>query len=318
MTMEIQNVAVIGAGTMGHALALVHALVGCRTTLYDRDPSVVARATDLIAAACATLAEAGTITGEEARNAQDRIATVDNLADAVDAADLVVEAVVEKPEVKRAVFQDIDRHAPARAVIASNTSYLDIFPLIPDARQPYAAVAHWYTPPYIIDLVDLAPGPRTSAEVIPGLHAFYERLGKAPLIFDRLVPGYIANRLQAALNLECLRMIGEGWASASDIDFAIQHGLVDRLAVLGHMRKMDYTGLEMVRDGIAGRTYQPPENTGATPVLDKMIGMGRSGVRAGAGFYDYGDTTAEVLFRERDLQLLRLKAHLKSFKGDDQ
>ena len=197
-------------------------------------------------------------------------------------------------------------------------SYLDIFPLIPQARQPRAAVAHWYTPPYIVDLVDLAPGPRTNPEVMPALKELYEGFGKAPLVFTHLVPGYIANRLQAALNLECLRMIGEFGISAEDIDFSIRHGLVERLAVLGHMRKMDYTGLEMVRNGIAGRTYQPPVNTGESPVLDRLIEAGRSGVRSGAGFYDYGGTAAEDLFHERDLRLLQLKTQLQKSMGEEQ
>ncbi|TDK50686.1 3-hydroxyacyl-CoA dehydrogenase family protein [Antarcticimicrobium luteum] len=314
--MTLETTAVIGAGTMGHALALVHALGGCRVRLHDSNPEVLAAAPDLIRAALATLEEAGSLSGAEGRAALDRISLSDTLAEAVAGADLVVEAVVEKPEVKRAVFARIDAHAPPTAILASNTSYLDVFPLIPVARQARAAVAHWYTPPYIVDLVDLAPGPQTAPEVIEDLRALYTGFGKMPVVFDRLVPGYIANRLQAALNLESLRMIDEGWVSAQDIDRSIQHGLVHRLAVLGHMKKMDYTGLEMVRNGIAGRRYQPPGNNGETPVLDRLIAAGRSGVRAGAGFYDYGDTPAEELFRDRDLQLLRLKAHLQNLKGE--
>ena len=318
--MTLETTAVIGAGTMGHALALVHALGGCQVALHDSVPEVLARAPDLIRAACATLQEAQTITAEEARAAIGRIRYVATLADAVAPANLVVEAVVEKPEVKRTVFAEIDAHAPRDAILASNTSYLDIFPLVPTARLARTAIAHWYTPPYIIDLVDLAPGPETDPEVIEELRSLYQRFGKAPLVFDRLIPGYIANRLQAALNLECLRLIDEGGVTAQDIDLSIRHGLVHRLAVLGHMKKMDYTGLEMVRNGIAGRTYQPPANTGDSPVLDRLIATGRSGVRAGAGFYDYGDTPVEELFRDRDLRLLKLKAQLKENErgSDDQ
>lgn len=316
--MTIETTAVIGAGTMGHALALVHALGGCTVTLHDRNAEVLAGAPALIRAACDTLMEAGSITGEQAHAAIDRIVCSDSLAQAVEPADLVVEAVVEKPEVKQAVFAQIHAHAPRQAILASNTSYLDVFPLIPAARQPRAAVAHWYTPPYIVDLVDLAPGPETDPDVIDTLRALYAGFGKAPLVFDRLIPGYIANRLQAALNLECLRLIDEGGVTAQDIDLSIRHGLIHRLAVLGHMKKMDYTGLEMVRNGIAGRTYQPPENTGETPVLDRLIAAGRSGVLAGAGFYDYGDTSAEALFRDRDLRLLRLKAQLQNLTGESE
>ncbi|MDV4145283.1 3-hydroxyacyl-CoA dehydrogenase family protein [Shimia sp. FJ5] len=315
--MAIERVAVLGAGTMGYALALVHALGGCHVTLYDHAPEILARAPSLIQTALATLQEAGTESAVSAKAAVERIAYADTLAAAVEAADLVVEAVIEDPEIKRAVFAQVDAHAPAAAILASNTSYLDVFPLIPNARQSRATVAHWYTPPYIVDLVDLAPGPDTDRQVITELRTLYAGFGKVPVVFDTLVPGYVANRLQAALNLECLRMIEEGWATPETIDLSIQHGLVHRLAVLGHMRKMDFTGLVMVRNGIAGRSYQPPENTGETPVLDRLIAAGRSGVRAGAGFFDYGDAPVETLFHERDLKLLRLKALFADLKEED-
>ncbi len=159
--MAIETVAVIGAGTMGHALALVHALGGCRVALHDNSAPVLARAPDLIRAALATLEEAGSLTRARGKDAFARITPVDTLQEAVASADMVVEAVVEKPKIKRLVYAEIDRHAPPGAILASNTSYLDVFPLIPDARQTRAAVAHWYTPPYIVDLVDLAPGPQT-------------------------------------------------------------------------------------------------------------------------------------------------------------
>lgn len=315
--MNIEQTAVIGAGTMGHALALVHALGGQRVSLNDNSPDVLRSAPALIEAASTTLRDAGAITAAEAQTALARIVYCDTLRDAVQSADLVVEAVVEKADVKRIVYGEIDRHAPEHAIIASNTSYLDPFPLIPAARQPRAAIAHWYTPPYIIDLVDLAPGPETMPEVIETLRSLYQEFGKAPLIFDHLVPGYIANRLQQALNLECLRMIDEGWVSAEDIDQSIRHGLVHRLAVLGHMKKLDFTGLEMARLGIEGGTYEPPANMLHSPTLDRLIAAGRTGVRAGAGFYDYGDASADALFRERDLKLLKLKAQLKDLEGED-
>lgn len=306
------RVAVIGAGTMGHALALVHALGGCTVRVHDTAPEVLARAPALVAAALDTLRTAGALDADEAAAATARIVYTDSLAKAVAEADLIVEAVVEKAEVKRAVYAEIDRLAPSDAILASNTSYLDIFPLVPASRAPRTAIAHWYTPPYLIDLVDIAPGPGTDPATIDTLRRLYTGFGKEPVVFDRLVPGYVANRLQAALNLECLRMIAEGWAGPEEIDRSILHGLAGRMAVLGHMKKMDFTGLRMVRNGIASRMYQPPENTGETPVLDDLIDSGRSGVAEGAGFYDYDDRTPEQLFRDRDLQLYAMRAQIRA------
>ena len=240
-------------GHDGHALALVHALGGCAVALHDVNAEVLGRAPALIDAALATLCEAGAIPAAAFGEARDRIRRTETLDEAAGGADLVVEAVVERA---RGQARGLRRaRPPPTAIIASNTSYLDVFPLLPERRQPRAAIAHWYTPPYLIDLVDIAPGPSTTPETVEALRALYAGFGKAPLVFDRLVPGYVANRLQAALNLECLRMIDAGWVTAEAIDSAILNGLVTRLAVLGHMRKMDFTGLEMVRNGLAGRTY---------------------------------------------------------------
>lgn len=314
--MKIKNIGIIGAGTMGHALALVHALGGCTVRLQDVSPEVLKLAPGLIDAASKNLIDAGDIDSSTAESALARIRYVNTIAEAVSDADLVVEAVVEKKEIKIQVFKEIDQSAPADAIIASNTSYLDVFPLVPESRQKNTLIAHWYTPPYIIDLVDIAAGPETSPQILSAVFELYKGFGKEPLLFEQLVPGYIANRLQAALNLECLRMIDEGWVSAEDIDHSVRHGLASRLAILGHIKKMDYTDLRMTQNGIASRMYIPPENKGGSETLSRLIDAGRTGVRAGAGFYDYGDASPEELFRTRDIKLLKLKQAVKAIEEE--
>ncbi len=315
--MNIQQVGIIGAGTMGHALALVHALGGCTVRLQDISVETLNKAPGLIKAACRTLVDTGDMDAAAARAAQSKITYTPSLEAAVASADLVVEAVIEKADIKTEVFKAINAAAPAAALIASNTSYLDVFPLVPAGRQPQTLIAHWYTPPYIIDLVDLAAGPETTPEVMGTLESLYRGFGKQPILFERLIPGYVANRLQAALNLECLRMIDEGWVSHIDIDRSIQHGLASRLATLGHMKKIDYTDLRMTQNGLASRMYSPPENHGGNPTLDRMIAAGQTGVRAGRGFYDYGDASAEDLFKSRDIKLLKLKHFMKTLEEEE-
>lgn len=302
---------------MGHALGLVHALGGCDVTVQDVSPEVLAAAPGLVAAALETLVETGDLRKAEAQAARGRIRYLPDLAEAVAGADLIVEAVVESKAVKQELFVRLDALSPEDAIWASNTSHLDVFPLIPDARQSRAAIAHWYTPPYLIDLVDIAPGPSTDRGVIDLLDRFYRGMGKAPVIFDRLVPGYVANRLQMALNLECLRMIEEGWVGPEEIDRSIRHGLVARMAVLGHMRKMDFTGLQMVQNGLSGAAYRPPRHCAASPVLQDLLDRGRSGVRAGGGFYDYGDQGAERHFRRRDRRIVQMKQALVRILGEE-
>lgn len=315
MTYTIDNVAVLGAGLMGHALALIHALGGRPVALQDVSEKALAKAPGLIDAAFATLIEAGETTAAEAKAAAARIRYGASRDDAVRDADLIVEAVVEDPGVKREVLAGIDRVAKPSALIASNTSYLDVFPLSPPSRARTTLVAHWYTPPYIVDLVDLVGSERTDPAAIETLRGLYSGWGKKPVVMKRFIPGYIANRIQAAITNEVFRLIDEGYASPQDVDDAVIHGLSLRLPLLGHIKKADFTGLELVQRALANKTWEPAPVTGRSPTVDRLIAEGRTGVMAGKGFFDYTGRSPDELFRERDRRLLSLKRHLRKL-GD--
>ncbi len=310
------TVAVLGAGTMGHALALVHALAGCSVRLQDVRPEALERAFGLIEAALDTLVAAGEIGREAAAAAAARIAPTASLEAAVEGAELVAETVVEDRAVKREVYTGIAAAAPAEAIVASNTSYLDVFPLMPEVLQRRAAIAHWYTPPYILDLVDLVPGPATDPAALDRLEAFYRAIGKRPVRFSRMLQGYVANRLQAAIGAEIFRLLDEEGIEPAVIDESIRHGLGLRLLLQGQLGKADYTGLELVAKALANRTYTPPPPRDRSPTLDRLLGEGRSGVMAGRGFYDYGGRSAAALFRERDRKLLALKRAWRAIEGE--
>ena len=235
---ELKSVGILGAGTMGHALALVHAAGGLEVRLTDTNPETLKRAPALIASALDTLVAAGAMDEAGRQTTLERITTVPTLADTVTGADLIVEAVVENADVKRQVYAEIDAAARDDAIIASNTSHLDIFPLVPDRRQPMTLIAHWYTPPYICDLVDLAPGPATKPEVMETMRALYQGMGKEPIVFKTMIDGYIANRLQAAMHLEVFPLLDEGLVTAEDIDRSVRHGL----ALRGALPPVDETG----------------------------------------------------------------------------
>jgi len=301
---------------MGHALALVHALGGCRVRLQDSDEAVRSGAPALIDSALATLTDENAISTSAAEHTKDRIKTVADITDAVEDTDLVVEAVTENRDIKRDVYVEIDAAAPAQTIVASNTSHLDVFPLMPAGRQRRCLITHWYTPPYIVDLVDLAPGPETTPEIMETMRALYTGIGKHPIVFKNFVSGYVANRLQAAMNLEIFRLLDEDKVTARDIDGSIRHGLALRLAAMGQLEKADYTGLEMMHRALANRTYVPPKPTGTSKTLNRLIEAGRTGVMAGAGFYDYGDASPTELFRRRDVKLLRLKKALQDIETE--
>ena len=310
------KVTLIGAGLLGHALALVHAAGGHQVKMQDISEKQLELGVGLIDSALGTMVDAGAVDVAEKAAIIGRITPVPKLADAVADADLIVEAVVENVPVKTQVYAEIDAAAPADAILASNTSNLDVFPLIPPARQKRCLIAHWYTPPYIIDLVDLAPGPETDIAVMDQMEALYNGMGKKPVRFDKFINGYVANRLQAAMGLEITRLLDEGWASAQAIDDSIKYGLANRMALMGALMKADFTGLDMMQRGMANMTYDPPTPKLSSPTLDKLIEEGRGGVMAGAGYFDYGAMSPEELFRNRDIGLLKLKAQVEKIEDE--
>ena len=310
------KVTLIGAGLLGHALALVHAAGGHQVKMQDISEKQLEIGVGLIDSALGTMVDAGAVDVAEKAAIIGRITPVPKLADAVADADLIVEAVVENVPVKTQVYAEIDAAASADAILASNTSNLDVYPLIPPARQKRCLIAHWYTPPYIIDLVDLAPGPETDIAVMDQMEALYNGMGKKPVRFDKFINGYVANRLQAAMGLEITRLLDEGWASAQAIDDSIKYGLANRMALMGALMKADFTGLDMMQRGMANMTYDPPTPKPSSPTLDKLIEEGRGGVMAGAGYFDYGGMSPEELFRNRDIGLLKLKAQVEKIEDE--
>ena len=304
----MSEIAVVGGGLMGHGIALVLALAGHGVRLTDTRPETCGAVPGLMASALATLKEAGAAPeGWDAERLGRAVRIEADLPAAVAGADLVIEAITENPEAKRALFAELDRLCPPETILASNTSYLDVFPLLPADRQARALVMHWYTPPYIIDLVDVVPGPSTDPAVIAAMADLVVGLGQKPVVLKRFVPGYIANRIQQAISAEVFHLLDEGYATTREIDEAIIHGLSLRIPILGHLAKADFTGLELTQRALANATYTPPPPRTRSETLDALCGQGRTGVMAGRGYFDWGGRDPADLFRERDRKLLALK-----------
>jgi 3-hydroxybutyryl-CoA dehydrogenase len=306
------EVAVVGAGLMGHALALVFALGGHQVRLTDTSAETLERAPGLMATALATLAEAGEVDTSWNRQRLSRaVRCIPSLEQTVQGAAVVIEAIVERPDAKRAIYQQLETLMAPDAILASNTSNLDIFPLVPASLQNRTIVAHWYTPPYLCDLVDLCPGAQTDPAAIATVRDMVRAMGKAPVVFKQMVQGYVANRLQAAMQLEVYRLLDEGLVTPKDIDDSVLHGLALRIPILGIMAKADFTGLLLMQQGQKNRSYTPPEPRGRSETLDALIAQRRTGVMSGKGYFDWGDRSPEELFRERDRKLLALKQALR-------
>jgi 3-hydroxybutyryl-CoA dehydrogenase len=306
------EIAVVGSGTMGHALALVFALGGHRVRLTDNAPAVRDRALGLMQGALATLIQAGEVGSEwTAERLRSAVRVEPGLAETVVGAELVIEAIIEQPAAKRALFDELDALLDEAAILASNTSYLNVFPLVPERRLPRFLIMHWYTPPYLVDLVDIVGGPTTEPAVIESCRAIVTAMGKVPIVLAKFIPGYIANRIQQAITLEVNRLLDEGYATPRQIDDAVIHGLALRIPVLGHLAKADFTGLSLMQDVIANRIYEPPPVRTRSETLDALLAEGRGGVGSGRGYFDWGGRSPSELFAERDRRLLALKRAMR-------
>jgi 3-hydroxybutyryl-CoA dehydrogenase len=308
----MSEIAVIGGGLMGHGIALVLALGGHAVRITDSQPETLARLPDLMGSALTTLQEAGAVGPDwNAERLDGAVRRSPSLAKTVEGAAIVIEAITENPDAKRALFAELDRLCPDDVILASNTSYLDVFPLIPAGRQRRALVAHWYTPPYIVDLVDVVPGPETDPAVVETIRDLVIGLGQVPIVLKRFIPGYVANRIQSAISAEVYHLLDEGIASPREIDDAIIHGLSLRIPILGHLAKADFTGIELQRHALTNASYAPPPPRMQSDALDALSEAGRTGVMAGRGFFDWGGRDPVELFRERDRKLLALKKAMR-------
>ncbi len=311
---KIQKVAVIGAGTMGHSLALAFAQGGCDVWLNDVQDEILDKAKKLIASNLKTLVDLRMLDANQSAAILDRIQTTSKIETAAENAQFVIEAIIEDPAVKKKMFADLDRFCPPQAILASNTSYLDIFKFVETGRPEKVLITHWFAPPHLVPLVEVVRGPQTSAETLSAVKALLIQMGKKPIMITKFLPGFIANRLQSALRIEAHFLLDNGYATPEEIDEASKASFGLRIPILGLLKREDFAGLDTIQRNMNNRLYQPPEVRGSSNTLDQLIKQGRLGVKTGSGFYDYrGRTTAEVM-RDRDMKLIRLREFLKELE----
>jgi 3-hydroxyacyl-CoA dehydrogenase len=228
------TVAVVGAGNTGASWAGLFAAHGYAVRLHDRREEATARAVSRAASAARFLAAKGLAEPGLTEQGIRLLSPAADLGEAVAGALLVQECVTEDLDIKRSVFDDIGRFAPAAALIATSTSGLSITAIQQDTRLPGRTLAaHPYNPPHLVPLVELAPGALTEPETVERASEFYAGVGKDPVVIRRDVPGYIANRVSAALWREAIELVRSGVATVEEVDRAISLGPGLRWAVMG-------------------------------------------------------------------------------------
>ena len=300
----MDKIAVLGAGTMGPGIAITYALNGYKTAVYSRTKKTLESADSVIRSSLSLLADEQVITNEQGKKALENLEFTDSLEGAVSDAWYIAETIVEQPEPKRELYQQLDALLPEDVIIASNTSYLNIFELLPASRQPYSLISHWYAPAHILPLVEIVRGPETLDHVMDKVADLHNRCGKTAVRMEKFIPGFIVNRMQSAMTREVLYLIENGYCTAEDIDLAVKTSLMPRGLLLGLVQRMDFNGLDMVANGLNNKKFTPSPVVDHPKFIFEHVDKGEYGVKSGKGLYDYSHKTREETLQERDRMLL--------------
>lgn len=309
----IDEVAVIGAGTMGHGIAQLCAQAGCKVKLYARRLTSLQKAIAQIRSNLEIFAEKGIISPDDVEPILSRIHTTADIAEAARKASLAVEAVPEDKKLKKEIFKKLDLLCPEGAILASTTSGLNIFEIASDIkRQAGLIIIHFWNPPHIVPLVEMVRGPHTSDSTVDASMAMMARLGKKPVLLNRYIPGFIGVRLASAIYREAIHLLSSGVASAADIDAAVSESISFRLAIMGLLEVVDYGGLD-VFSSVWDYMFKELDNSQTLPdFIKKMVEAGRLGLKTGDGFYDYSGRDRADMLRRRDNKLIDLLIQRKT------
>ncbi len=283
-----QKIAIIGAGLMGHGLALVFASGGHRVSITDPFPKVLDTVKTRIAS---TLRSLG---GDEA--ALDLVQTVPGLRSTVADAEIVIEAVLERLPVKQAVFAELERHAPPEALLTSNTSVIPIGQIAAKLQSKHRVLGtHWWNPPYLVPLVEVIQAEETSLDSITRMIVLLKQLGKVPVHVKKDIPGFVGNRLQHALWREAIALVANGVCDAETIDLVVKNSFGRRLAVLGPLENADLVGTDLVLDIHEHILADLDRSQSPSPYLRALVQDGKLGFKSNSGFKDWTEEKKTAL-----------------------
>lgn len=306
---EKENIAVIGAGLMGHGIAQIFAVHGHSVALMDLQEDLLVRAIENIRGNLGLMAQKGIVSAAEMEPAIQRIKTTTDLQEAVSQAQFVVEAVLEKLELKQQIFKDIDSFSPPDAILATNTSVISITQIAQKSKNRSRIVGtHFWNPPYLIPLVEVIRGDETAAEVVEKTYALLQRVGKHPVRVHKDVPGFVGNRLQHALWREAVSIVANGIADAATVDECIKFGFGLRLPQLGPMENIDMVGTDLtlaIHDYILKHLENSPD---PSPILAEKVARGELGFKSGRGFQTWSPEQAQQSRKELVEYLLKMTA----------
>lgn len=305
-----KEVAIIGGGLMGYGIAFVFASAGHPVAICEPNEERLAALPDKVGGLCQLLNVDLSSLGE--------IRYESSLQETVRAAGLVIEAAPENLDIKRAIFADLDKHAPVDAILATNTSAIPISKIASAAKIRNRVIgAHFWNPPHLIELVEIIVGEESDLACAQQAMEIMASVGMTPVLVKKDVPGFIGNRLQHALKREAIALVANGICDAETVDTVTKLGFGKRLPVMGPLEQSDLLGLELTL--AIHKTLMPAIDVTpvAHPYLQELIETGRNGAKSGEGFRKWTDEAADAQREKMNQYLVASARERYAKRGTD-
>ena len=298
--MQIKNITVIGAGTMGHGIAQLCAESGLNVNMYDISIENLEKGFENIKKNLSMYVDIDKITKEKAEDILKRISVISVLKDAVCDVQLVIECIAENLVIKQKVYGELDSLCDPSVILASNTSGLSPSEIAKYLKHPERmVVAHFWCPPELIPLVEVVPGEKTSMEVVDKTAEWITAIGKQPVKMKKECLGFIGNRMQYALLREAIYIVEQGFADIEEVDKAVEYGFGRRLPVTGPIKTADIGGLDVFYN-ICSYIFKDLCNSDSpSHIMREIVEANNYGIKTGQGFYKWNEQTKNDIDRKR-------------------
>lgn len=308
------NILIVGSGIMGNSIGQLFAQAGNKVTINDLNDDLLKVAIENIKRQLQLLAENDLITDGEVLKTIENIRLEANLEAAVKECDIVIEAIPERLDLKRALFQKLENICSENTIFATNTSGISINNLAEFVKRKDKLIGmHFFMPAHLIPLVEVTCGKETSEKTADFVMRIVSCAGKKPVKVAFDLPGFIANRLQHALAREAMSLLQKGVASAEDIDEVVKSSLAIRLIFTGPLEQRDFNGLD-THLNIASYLYEELEDTHKPlKILADKVSEGKLGIKTGEGFYNWRDKDRLEVNAKKNQCLIDVIKFLKKY-----
>ncbi|MFX1255947.1 MAG: 3-hydroxyacyl-CoA dehydrogenase family protein [Promethearchaeota archaeon] len=307
---EIQKIGIVGAGVMGPGIAEVFAIFGAsfdfEIIIYDISQNALKEAESRIQSDMKRVESTGLYSAEDLKIARKRI-NLETEIDAIADSQLVIEVIPEKLDLKRALFKELDKLTSPSTILATNSSGLSITDIADVTTRPKLCIGtHFMNPPLLMPLVEVVKGQQTADETVQTLMTLLTSVNKRPVLVKKDIPGYVHNRLQAALFREAMYLLEEEVMEIPDLETTVRYGLGLRLPIIKVFESVDLMGLDTIQNVLAYLYPNLNRSTDPPAVIKKMINEGKLGVKSGMGFHDYSQKDMQESLNEKQAAMFQL------------